>query len=471
MRDYSFGIFLQELRVRAGLTQYQLGTLVGVSDKAVSKWENGSSKPKSDILYKLSEVLGVSTDELLSCKYHSLENKDTKGVFAMKEQLWNKAFEAMNKRYGATVPIEILNRFLSEQSEMQNTDRIVYFDCLALLTGEAKKRGEHIRIMGGMGSSLVAYLIGTTEVNPLKPHYYCPECKRVVFDEQAKDGWDLPYRRCLCTKPMIADGHGIPFEVYRNDIQHGIGFSVGVSPNFLSSAKRIVGEYFKDNKTKTENRDEHISIITVTSQEAERRITFFADEELARYKTLERITSTSFDRIEFNTKDVLREFQSGNTDGITEFKATFAKHMLGKVCPRSFRDLINITGLSHGTGAWYDNTDKMIEQGLSVDKTIAYRDDVFNYIQEKMISKGLTDTGFAYKVMEDTRRGIYAKNGVPDDIKTQLKSIGADDRFVVSIGKIKYLFQKGHGVTYIRSAAILMWYKLHYPKEFEEIML
>ena len=43
MRDYSFGNFLHELRTRRGLTQYQLGALVGVSDKAVSKWENGVS--------------------------------------------------------------------------------------------------------------------------------------------------------------------------------------------------------------------------------------------------------------------------------------------------------------------------------------------------------------------------------------------------------------------------------------------
>ncbi len=471
MRDYSFGNFLQELRLRIGLTQYQLGTLVGVSDKAVSKWENGASKPKSDILFKLSEVLGVNTDELLSCKYHPLENKDIKGVFAMKEQLWNKAFEAMNKRYGDTVPIEILNRFLSEQSEMQNTDRIVYFDCLALLADEAKKQGEHIRIMGGIGSSLVAYLMGATEVNPLKPHYYCPLCKRIVFDESAEDGWDLHYRCCLCTKSMISDGHDIPFEIYRNDIQRGMGFSVGVSPNFLPSVKRIVEEYFKDNKTKTEDRDKHISIVTVTSQESELRITFFADEELARYKTLEQSTATSFDRVAFNTEDILREFQNGNTDGVTGFKSAFVKNMLGKTTPSSFNDLIHIMGLSHGTGVWHNNADKMIEQGLSVGKTIAYRDDVFNYIQKKMISKGLTDTGFAYKVMEDTRRGIYAKNGVPDDIKMQLKSIGTEDWFLDSMGKIKYLFQKAHGVTYVRSAAILMWYKFYYPTEFNEIML
>ncbi len=471
MRDYSFGNFLQELRLRTGLTQYQLGTLVGVSDKAVSKWENGSSKPKSDILYKLSEALGVSIDELLSCKYNSFEKKDTNGVFAMKNQLWSKALDAMHKRYGEIVPIEILNRFLSEQAELENTDMIVYFDCLAMIVDEAKKKGEHIRIMGGTGSSFVAYLLGVSEVNPLKPHYYCPDCKTVVFDERTTDGWELPYRSCLCTKPMISDGHGVPFEIYRNDVQRNISLTMAVSPDFLPLAQKSVQRYFKEYKAKVEDRDEHISIITVSYQGSERKITFFVDHELARYKVLEQVTATSFDRVSFNTEYVLREFQKGNTDGISEFKWAFVKNMLGKVCPKSFRDLVQITGLSHGTGVWHNNANKLIDQGLSVSKTIAYRDDVFNYIQEKMISKGLVDTGFAYKVMEDTRRGLYAKNGVPDDIKIQLKSIGAEDWFVDSIGKIKYLFPKAHGIIYVRSAVTLMWYKLHYPKEFNEIML
>ena len=72
MRDYSFGNFISALRVRRGLSQYQLGALVGVSDKAVSKWENGVSKPRMNIIVKLAEVLDIGTDELLACKYDTL---------------------------------------------------------------------------------------------------------------------------------------------------------------------------------------------------------------------------------------------------------------------------------------------------------------------------------------------------------------------------------------------------------------
>ena len=66
MRDYSFGNFISTLRERKGLSQSQLGVLVDVSDKAVSKWENGESEPSIDKLIKLSKYFGVSIDESMS---------------------------------------------------------------------------------------------------------------------------------------------------------------------------------------------------------------------------------------------------------------------------------------------------------------------------------------------------------------------------------------------------------------------
>ncbi len=65
MNDFDFGNRLCTLRKKAGLTQVQLGKAVGVSNKAVSKWENGSAKPGVDVIRTLADVLGVSIDELL----------------------------------------------------------------------------------------------------------------------------------------------------------------------------------------------------------------------------------------------------------------------------------------------------------------------------------------------------------------------------------------------------------------------
>lgn len=69
MENKGFGEYLRSLREKKGLSQFQLGKLVGVSDKAVSKWENGYSKPKSNIVLRLSEVLNVSTETLLKKMY------------------------------------------------------------------------------------------------------------------------------------------------------------------------------------------------------------------------------------------------------------------------------------------------------------------------------------------------------------------------------------------------------------------
>lgn len=390
----------------------------------------------------------------------------------MKKQLWNKAFDAMRERYGNPAPIEITNRLLTEQTEMKDTDMIVYFDMLSVLVFEAKKQGEHIRVRGGTGASFVAYLMGATEINPLKPHYYCPDCRTVIFDKSVDDGWDLPKKLCSCGQEMQKDGHDIPFETYRHVVHRNTSFDVSMSPKFWHAAKSIIKEYFKDyDISATERKENCIITYTITSDKSACTVTFLADTEFEQYQALECATATSFERVNFSQNEVLTEFQLGNTDGIPEFRTNFYKDMVEEVSPGSFYDLIQIAGLSHGTGVWLDNAKELINQGIPVRNVIAYRDDVFNHIEKHMLRKGIVNTGYAYKIMEDTRRGIYARGGVSDEMRKQLKHIEIEDWFVDSIGKIHYLFPKAHGVTYVKLAATLVWYKIHYSKEFNEIML
>lgn len=68
MNDYMFGNFLCELRTQKGLSQSQLGEMLGVTNKAVSKWENGSTKPNTNLLPKIAEIFGVTVEELFACK-------------------------------------------------------------------------------------------------------------------------------------------------------------------------------------------------------------------------------------------------------------------------------------------------------------------------------------------------------------------------------------------------------------------
>jgi len=77
MPDYEFGDRLAKLRKAHGYSQYQLGTLLGLSDKAVSKWETGNAKPRLETLMKLAGILGVDVNEFLEeAKVTSKEDQE-----------------------------------------------------------------------------------------------------------------------------------------------------------------------------------------------------------------------------------------------------------------------------------------------------------------------------------------------------------------------------------------------------------
>lgn len=80
MNDYSFGNYLYEKRLQSGYSQKELGKLLGVSDKAVSKWENGTSKPKTEIIRKLAALWNLSLEDLFQLKEENKEMKITKIV-------------------------------------------------------------------------------------------------------------------------------------------------------------------------------------------------------------------------------------------------------------------------------------------------------------------------------------------------------------------------------------------------------
>ncbi len=78
MDQIKIGLFIAELRKNKGLTQMQLATLVGVSDRAVSKWENGKSLPDYSVLVSLCKVLDINVNELLCGERLTVENNNTK---------------------------------------------------------------------------------------------------------------------------------------------------------------------------------------------------------------------------------------------------------------------------------------------------------------------------------------------------------------------------------------------------------
>ncbi len=76
MNNYHFGNYICELREKKGLSQSQLGEKLGVSNKAVSKWENGGAYPSSELMLPLAKELGVSIEELYTALSNSKKGKN-----------------------------------------------------------------------------------------------------------------------------------------------------------------------------------------------------------------------------------------------------------------------------------------------------------------------------------------------------------------------------------------------------------
>ena len=101
MDQIKIGKFIAECRKKANLTQMQLSEKLGITDKAVSKWERGMAMPDSSIMLELCDILGISVNELLSGEEISMENNDQKNEQLVLEMA--KELEKKNKTIWASM--------------------------------------------------------------------------------------------------------------------------------------------------------------------------------------------------------------------------------------------------------------------------------------------------------------------------------------------------------------------------------
>ena len=491
MKDYSFGNFLLELRERSGLSQFQLGRLVGVTDKAVSKWETGKSKPKLDLLFKLADIFEVTVEELKACKYNSSNDEKEKGVFAMKKDIWQKVQKKLKEKYGASQHIEVSNRFLSEFSVLKDNDIIIYWDLISEINKLAESKGCYVRSRGTIGSSFVAYLLGATEVNPLKPHYYCPKCHNIEFSDTEYCGWDLEDKKCSCGASFVKDGHNISFESVGSTLYQGTHFDLCVPKEISEETKTLIEKRFKGCKFLNvaiepndmvkgivvidDNNSQVVNGMTISVEDKIKKYAKYPSFNILKNITLDsvtelyKVTGSTYKHADYYNYQVLAEFKNNNTENILEFGSERLKKLIDKCKPVSYGDLLKLNGLSHSTDAFEDNAEILLSKGYELKDILAFREDVFDYIRSKCLNKNISDVGIPLKITEDVRKGIYARKGIPEDIRALLINIECEEWFVESIQKIKYLFPKAHCVAILRQALILMWYKIKFPEAFKEI--
>lgn len=481
MKDYSFGNFLSELRERSGLSQYQLGILVGVSNKAVSKWENGLTRPNSKVLPKLSSVLGVTIDELLACKYNTSTEKEE--ILAMKNSSWKKAYDSMRELYGETPPIQVLNRFESEKTELEKADMIIYFSLLSRIISKSKELDEQVLVRGDTGASFVAYLIGATDINPLPPHYVCPKCRKVDFIPDAADGWDLPPKACDCGHAMKRMGHQIPFALYKNRLLEKNRLDLSVSDALHQHIYQVIAECCTEFSVtvKEDTNSEELKSFTLcpknlgdSKADPAKCFTIFVLPfgTLDLCRKLQQYTNTSMEHMNLPDDKVLAQFQRLNTDGVAEFSGEYVRKLIDEIHPQKFSHLLKISGLVHSPCAWENNGRELVLQNtIQADDIIAYRDDVYNTIYSHMLKMGYTETGISNRIAERLRKGGILQQENSEETERILTMLGLPEWYLDALKKIQYLFPKAHGISYVQLAFKLMYYKLNYPELYAEFAI
>lgn len=378
----------------------------------------------------------------------------------------------LKEKYGDDIPEAISERYLSELKNIVANGFAPKYLLAAKLAEKSSELGYLHNVRGCGAGAFISYLLGIAETNPLPPHYYCPNCKKVEFVGPADfpSGFDLNQpekgrKVCpVCGSTMVGDGHNIPVEFFAGyDGDKIPDFSF----NFASEIQEDMAEYYEELCAKDHDSASGVKEKCTSDQhERPRKYDILGQSMFGKLKQMEDMTGISPKSIsldDVSDLDLSLLFE-GDIFDVSAYDSAFLRSIAEAVHPTNFSELVKVYGFLHGTDVWTNNAEKLIGNGCSLQEVAAFREDIM-----LMLIKYGVDRKTAFDIAEQVGKGRIQRNGFSNEQEEILKEHEVPAWLISSMSKVSYLFPKSHAIEYVVNYLRLLWYKEHFPDEFAQL--